>query len=237
MDALTLLERVLLWAPPVWLAVSVHEWAHGRVALYCGDPSARRAGRLSVNPFKHIDPIGSLLVPGVLLLVADFVFGWARPVPVTVTDLNRPRRDLVLVAAAGPLANFVMALVWACALNVGLLLGASQSATGLILVCMGAAGVFVNAVLLALNLLPLPPLDGGRILAGLLPWRFGDRLSRIEPWGFLLIVAAVVAGLAGPLLWPVIATVMALATHWVGAPVEPLMRTLTIMLTGQGTLP
>jgi len=183
------LETAILWVVPVVLAITLHEAAHGYVARMFGDQTAWMLGRVTLNPFKHIDPIGTVLVPGVLfLLKAPFLFGWAKPVPVNFGNLRHPKRDMVWVAGAGPLANFVMALGWALLLRAT---GPSGPWTSNGLYEMADAGVWINLALLALNLLPVPPLDGGRIAVGLLPHRASLLLARAEPYGFFVVLALI----------------------------------------------
>ena len=194
-----------VWVVPVLLAITVHEVAHGWVASLLGDKTAFMLGRLTLNPLKHVDPLGTILIPGLLLLLkTGFIFGYAKPVPVTWQNLRNPKRDMALVAVAGPAANLLMALGWALLLRLGLLLGEQ----GLALTLMGIAGIFINTILMVLNLLPLPPLDGGRVLTGLLPGPWSYRLSRVEPYGFFILIALLVTGLLGLILWPLISVVM-----------------------------
>ncbi len=196
------LETAVLWVVPVVLAITLHEAAHGYVARMFGDQTAWMLGRVTLNPLKHIDPVGTVLVPAVLfLLKSPFLFGWAKPVPVNFGNLRHPKRDMIWVAGAGPAANFVMALGWA------FLLGATGpsgpwSSDGLYQ--MADAGIRINLALLALNLLPIPPLDGGRIAVGLLPNRAAAWLSRAEPYGFFVILALmVIPGALWTILGPV----------------------------------
>jgi len=183
------LETAILWVVPVVLAITLHEAAHGYVARLFGDQTAWMLGRVTLNPFKHIDPIGTVLVPGVLfLLKAPFLFGWAKPVPVNFGNLRHPKRDMIWVAGAGPLANFVMALGWALLLRATAPSGPWAS-NGFYE--MADAGVGINLALLALNLLPVPPLDGGRIAVGLLPLRASMLLARAEPYGFFVVLALI----------------------------------------------
>lgn len=197
MTELSLLQKILVWAPPVLFAITVHEAAHGYAARALGDDTAARLGRLSLNPLRHIDPIGTVLVPGVLLMLGGFLFGWAKPVPVDMRRLHRPRQDMALVAAAGPAANAVMALGW------GLLLkwqAGGSGETALLLSYMAVAGIIINLVLMVLNLLPMPPLDGSRVLAGLLPEPAARVLDRIEPFGLYLILGLMISGVLTTLL-------------------------------------
>jgi len=230
MESLNLMQRVLLWAVPVLFAITVHEVAHGLAACWLGDDTARRMQRLTLNPLRHIDPLGSLLVPAAFLLLGGFVFGWARPVPVDVTRLGHPRRDMLVVAAAGPLANLLMSLLWAGCMQAGLELLAKQPQAGSLLVYTGAAGVFINAAVMMVNLLPIPPLDGGRMLMSLLPETIGRRMARIEPWGLPLLLVLILSGLLARLLWPLMVIGMATATWVAGIPVDVLTAALRALL-------
>jgi len=233
---LNLVQRILLWFVPVIFAVTVHEAAHGLFASMLGDRTARQAGRVTLNPLRHIDPLGSIVVPAVFLMIGGFVFGWAKAVPVNWQNLNRPVRDMIIVAAAGPLANLLMALCWAYCMKTGLWLSGRLPVAGSILVYAGAAGIFINAAVMMLNLLPLPPLDGGRILAGVLPGRLGRWLNRLEPWGIPLLLVMILAGLAGRLIWPMMVIGMAVATHVAGLPVGLLTSALWVLL-GHASVP
>jgi Zn-dependent protease len=199
-EELNAIQKLAVWALPVLFAITVHEVAHGWVALRCGDRTAQMMGRLTLNPIKHIDPIGTLLVPAILLLLGGFMFGWAKPVPVTWENLRRPKRDIGLVAVAGPLSNLIMAMLWALILYFAL--GISRDTTSFIypLVLMAYAGISINVVLMVLNLLPLLPLDGGRVLVSLLPGPIAYQFSRLEPWGFPILIILMVTGVLGTLL-------------------------------------
>jgi Zn-dependent protease len=189
---------------PVLFAIIVHEVAHGWVAKHLGDPTAQRLGRLTLNPIKHIDPIGTILVPALLVLLrTGFVFGWAKPVPVTWENLRRPKRDMALVAVAGPASNLLMAIGWALVARVGDALPADYHWVAEPLVYMGLGGILANILLMSFNLLPLPPLDGGRVAVGLLPGRIAWQFSRIEPYGFIILIALMATGVLGYLIWPV----------------------------------
>ena len=188
MEELNTIQKVAIWALPVIFAITAHEVAHGWVAKRLGDPTAMMLGRLTLNPIKHIDPLGTLVVPGLLLWMGGFVFGWAKPVPVTWENLRNPRRDVAWVALAGPMANLVMALMWAGIMKIGLTLMDTSAWAAMPMAYMGAAGIEINLVLMLLNLIPIPPLDGGRVLGAVLPGPASYRLSRLEPYGFLILL-------------------------------------------------
>lgn len=204
MEDLSLLQRIAVWALPVIFAITVHEVAHGWAARRLGDPTAMMLGRLTLNPIKHIDPIGTLLVPAVMFMVSPFVFGWAKPVPVTWENLKHPKRDMALVAAAGPLANLIMALLWGLLIKITLMFGAQPGEPVQFLIYMGIAGISINIILMVLNLLPIPPLDGGRVLSGLLPGPWAWQLNRIESYGFVLLLLLLVTGVLGQILTPIV---------------------------------
>lgn len=199
---LSLPQLIAVAVLPLIFAITVHEAAHGWVAKRLGDPTAQRLGRLTLNPIKHIDPVGTLLVPGLLLAVGGFIFGWAKPVPVTWENLRNPKRDMAIVAVAGPGANLIMALLWALIAKLGTLLPASLSWAATPLVYMGQFGIVINAVLMVLNLLPVPPLDGGRVAVGLLPNRIGWQLARVEPFGFFVLLALLATGVLSRIIGP-----------------------------------
>ena len=190
MDFNNLIQTILIYALPVLFAITVHEAAHGYAARYFGDNTAAMMGRITLNPAKHIDPIGTILMPLVLYFATSgaFMFGYAKPVPVRFDKLRHPKRDMVWVALAGPAANFIQALLWAL-LFVVLQLSNVQER---FFIEMASAGIMVNLVMWAFNLFPIPPMDGGRILVGLLPWKQAVLVSRIEPWGFFIVMALVI---------------------------------------------
>jgi Zn-dependent protease len=204
MNLQSILETISLAAIPVLFAITLHEVAHGWMARRFGDRTAESLGRLSLNPLKHVDPVGTVLVPGLLLLVGSgFLFGWAKPVPVNTRNLRNPKRDMAWVAAAGPGANFVMAFGWA-------ILGALAAqgwlgggAAGEWLVRMAWFGISFNVLLALFNLLPIPPLDGGRVLVSVLPTRASIALERVERYGFMIVLGVflVVPMLGGPNLF------------------------------------
>ena len=191
MDYTNLIQNVLIYALPVLLAITVHEAAHGYAARHYGDNTAYALGRITLNPLKHIDPIGTILMPLVLIFAGSpFLFGYAKPVPVHFGNLNNPKRDMVWVALAGPASNLAMALIWGIVFY--LLQGAGVNESFFNKMAQG--GILVNAVMFAFNLFPLPPLDGGRILVGLLPYKYAELVSRVEPWGFFIVLGLVIAG-------------------------------------------
>ncbi len=200
MDINSIIQTVSIWAIPVLFAITLHEVAHGWVARYFGDPTAFMMGRLTLNPLKHIDPIGTILVPLVLVVLGGFVFGWARPVPVNFRSLRNPRRDMAIVALAGPMANLAMMIFWALVWKLGLLMFSVSHWIAVPMTLMAQAGIMINLILMLLNLMPIPPLDGGRILSGLVPPRVSDVLDRVEPYGFFILLALLVTGILGTIL-------------------------------------
>lgn len=197
---MNLIQTLAIAALPVVLAITVHEAAHGYVARWFGDPTADRAGRISLNPLRHIDPVGTLLIPGLTLLLGGFWFGWAKPVPVDFRRLGDPKRDMLWVAAAGPGANLLMALGWALLLKSALVL--PDHGYTLAMEEMARIGIGVNVALMVLNLLPLPPLDGGRIVVSLLPDSPAAKFARIEPYGFVILLALIFFHILDLILWP-----------------------------------
>jgi len=197
MDFAHLIQTITVYAIPVLLSITVHEAAHAYAARYFGDNTAYALGRVTLNPFKHVDPMGTILMPLILYVVTSgaFLFGYAKPVPVRFGHLRNPKRDMIWVALAGPGANFIQALLWGAAFYI--LQGLSVSEPFFIEMVQG--GLLVNVVMFVFNLFPLPPLDGGRILVGLLPYRQAVWVSRIEPWGFYVVMALVIAGVVSSL--------------------------------------
>jgi Zn-dependent protease len=184
-------------------------------------------GRLTLNPLKHVDPMGTILVPGLMMLLqSGFIFGWAKPVPITWQNLKHPKRDMALVAAAGPISNLLMGVAWALVIRLGLMLGES----GLALVYMGIAGIFINTLLMVLNLLPLPPLDGGRVMTGLLPGPWAYKFSLIEPYGFFILIALLVSGVLGVILWPLISLVLGLLAAVSGLSPQTFQQLLLVLM-------
>ena len=204
MQELNAIQLLVVWAPPILLAITLHEIAHGWAALRLGDNTAHAQGRLSLNPLRHVDPVGTILVPALLYMLGGVILGWARPVPVNFRQLRQPRRDMALVAAAGPAANLLMALGWAVMMGLAVLTwAAGWQWLGMPLLLMANVGVLVNVVLAILNLLPVPPLDGSRILASLLPPQGALALARLEPYGLLILLLLLISGVLGMILGPV----------------------------------
>ena len=208
-DILGIAITVAVFAVPVIFAITVHEVAHGWTALQFGDPTAQVAGRLTLNPIKHIDPIGTLILPIGLLVMSggQMAFGWAKPVPVAFQNLRNPRRDMILVAAAGPASNLAMAMGWALLLSF-VLSQFPQVPGDYWVVSMCMTGILINVLLAVFNMLPIPPLDGGRVLAGLLPPDMANILHRVEPFGFLIVIVLLVTGnlltILGPVFFPLL---------------------------------
>lgn len=201
MDELTLLQRIVVWILPVVFAITAHEVAHGWVAKKYGDNTASLLGRLTLNPIKHIDLLGTLIIPGLLLLSGTgFIFGWAKPVPVDPRNFKNPRRDMAIVALAGPVSNLLMAFGWALIARLGVTIGAQTEAVSLPLIYTGIAGISINLVLAILNLLPIPPLDGSRILSGILPSYWAWQYNRLERFGFIILVVLLYTNVLGSIL-------------------------------------
>jgi Zn-dependent protease len=204
----SIIQGIAIWALPVILAITLHEAAHGYVARHFGDLTAYAQGRVSLNPMRHIDPMGTIVVPLVLFTLSKltvgtgFLFGWAKPVPVDFGNLRRPKYDMLWVAAAGPGANLFMAFLWALVMKLGLSLPESDLTRPMLL--MGEAGIEINVILMALNLLPLPPLDGGRMALSLLPHRMSHHFARIEPYGFMILLLLLFTGMLSAIIGPFI---------------------------------
>ena len=198
--------KIVISAIPILFAITVHEASHGYAAKYFGDLTAEKMGRISLNPFRHIDLIGTIILPAITLIVGGVLFGWAKPVPVNFANLRNPKKDMLWVAAAGPASNLVMAIAW------GILLGfvkrgldAGEFPTSAYhFIDMAYVGITINVVLMVLNLLPMPPLDGGRIAVSLLPNNLAMQLSRVEQYGFIILIALLFTGVLGKILSPFI---------------------------------
>lgn len=221
MEFTQLIQTVLVYALPVIFAITLHEAAHGWAALKLGDPTASLMGRVTLNPWPHIDPVGTILIPLLLYFSTSgaFLFGYARPVPVRFDRLRHPKRDMVWVALAGPLSNLLQALLWGILFYVLAAAGVQER----FFQEMCKAGMLTNVVMFAFNLFPLPPLDGGRVLVGLLPWRQAMQFSRIEPWGFFIVMALVVTGVISS-IW--MRPLMGLTFDVLGAMLSPLAQWL-----------
>ena len=230
---LSLIQTIAIYALPVVFAITLHEAAHGYVAKRLGDLTAYTAGRVSLNPLRHIDPVGTVVLPLALLALSKLfgsggiLFGWAKPVPVNFANLRHPKRDMLWVAAAGPFSNVLMALLWAVVLKIALAL--PEAYFTLTLALMGAAGIFVNVIFMVLNLLPLPPLDGGRILMSVLPHRMAYNVARVEPYGVILIIALLILGILGMLMWPPIRLSVTLIEIAAGLPSGMVFRLASAM--------
>ncbi|NTV95873.1 MAG: site-2 protease family protein [Thiobacillus sp.] len=231
---LTLIQKIAIFAIPVIFAITLHEAAHGFIAMKFGDKTAWMLGRVTANPIKHIDPFGTIGLPLLLLLLSKlsgggaFLFGWAKPVPVNFSALRHPKRDMIWVAAAGPGANLLMALFWGLMIQAGHMLGGSSLSLPLML--MGGAGIFINAILAALNLLPLPPLDGGRIAVGLLPRGPALALARIEPYGIFILLGLLFTGLISVFTTPLINFFIAVVRTVTGLSASEINSILMILL-------
>lgn len=210
-----IIQGIAIFALPVILAITLHEAAHGYVAKQFGDLTAYAQGRVTLNPLRHIDPMGTIIVPLLLLAVSSpYLFGWAKPVPVNFGNLRHPKRDMLWVSAAGPGANLLMAFLWALVFKLGLAIPESNFSEPMLL--MGQAGILVNVILLVLNLLPLPPLDGGRIAVSLLPQRIAYRFAQIEPYGFFILLVLLFTGVLGAVIGPFILITIRLVAWLVG---------------------
>ncbi|WP_295624368.1 site-2 protease family protein [uncultured Nitrosomonas sp.] len=203
-----IIRGIAIYALPVIFAITLHEAAHGYIAKHFGDFTAYNEGRISLNPVRHIDLVGTILVPLSLFILskltigAGFLFGWAKPVPVNFSNLRQPKRNMLWVAAAGPGANLLMAFFWALMIKLAIISPESSFAKPLAL--MGIAGIEINVILMVLNLLPLPPLDGGRMAVSLLPHQLAYQFSRIEPYGFMILLVLLFSGALGAVIGPVI---------------------------------
>ncbi len=209
MDISALVQTIAISALPVIFAITLHEAAHGYAARHFGDNTAWAAGRISLNPLRHIDPFGTVLLPLLLFVVnSPFIFGWAKPVPVNFGRLRNPKRDMLWVAAAGPAVNLLMALGWAVLLKLAIVMPFNAYTRPLAM--MSEMGIGINVMLMVLNLLPLPPLDGGRIAVSLMPFSMAVRFSQLERWGIPILLLLSFTGMLGSVLWPFVAMVKSL---------------------------
>ena len=198
-----LILKILIYAIPIILAVSLHEAAHGWIAYLLGDPTAKQLGRLTANPIKHIDPIGTILVPAIMVFLIGIPFGWAKPVPVEVRNFANPMKDMALVALAGPLSNLLMAIFWTLVLVFSLRV-MPQGTFASLLEVMAEVGVVINLILMTLNLLPVPPLDGGRIVTGVLPFNMAVIFVKFEMIGMWIVIFLLASGFLGKILMPMV---------------------------------
>jgi Zn-dependent protease len=198
---LTIVQKIAVYALPVLFAITVHEAAHGYVAKHFGDLTAEKQGRITLNPLKHIDPIGTILLPILTMMLGGILFGWAKPVPVNFANLRNPKKDMLWVAAAGPISNFCMAIFWAMMFSLS---NYMPNAAVNFLAIMSMAGISINIVLMVLNLLPMPPLDGGRIAVSLLPMPWAIKLARLERYGFPILIVLMFTGALGYVIYPII---------------------------------
>jgi Zn-dependent protease len=211
MDLASFLTTISIAAIPIVFAITIHEVAHGWVARYFGDRTAEAQGRLSLNPIRHIDPIGTIVVPALMLWVGGFLFGWAKPVPVNPGYMRNPRGNMVWVSAAGPTVNLVMAIAWAAIML--LAISFDLGTTGEWIFQMARIGIYINVLLAVFNMLPIPPLDGGQVLTNLLPaGPLSNALERIAPFGLFIVLALIFTGLLTPLIGPPIGAIMGLIT-------------------------
>ncbi|MCK5001955.1 MAG: site-2 protease family protein [Gammaproteobacteria bacterium] len=204
MISTSILYTIAVWAVPVLLAITLHEAAHGWMANKLGDPTAKVLGRISLNPIRHIDPIGTIVLPLALLMLGGFVIGWAKPVPVDMRYFKQPILDMAVVALAGPASNFLMACGWAAVALIGKLMFEPGDGFALFIMKVGDAGILINLILMVLNLLPVPPLDGGRVIAGVMPPQMAVSFMRIEPYGLWIVILLLVSGILGKILWPMV---------------------------------
>ena len=194
MNHLSTIQQLAILVLPILFAITLHEVAHGWVAAKLGDKTAQMMGRLTINPIKHIDPIGTIAVPALLFFISGFMFGWAKPVPISWQNLNNPKRDMAYVALAGPGANLIMALFWGLIAKLSSLFIAVSSTAGLALLYMGIAGIFINIALMVLNLIPIPPLDGSRVVSSLISDQWSYYYNQLEPYGFFILLALIFTG-------------------------------------------
>ena len=204
MNPIALIQQILIFAIPILFAITVHEVAHGWVASKFGDQTAKLMGRLTLNPIKHIDPMGTIVVPIICLMLGGFIFGWAKPVPVDWRNLRNPKKDMAWVASAGPGANLLMVILWALLSRLILFLGAPATGPLYALSQMCNAGILINTFLMILNLFPIPPLDGSRVLTSLLPPTLAYKYNQLERYGLVIILLLLVTGILWKILTPII---------------------------------
>jgi Zn-dependent protease len=215
-------QQIAVSILPILFAITLHEVAHGWVASLYGDQTARLSGRLTLNPIKHIDLVGTIIVPLLMFVFTHFIFGWAKPVPVDARNMRNPRWNMIVVSLAGPLSNIVMGLIWALIAKLGLALLVSAPWLGQPLFWMGVMGININAVFAVLNLLPIPPLDGGRVLMNLLPPRMGWKLQHYEQYLFIILVLLMVTGILSKIILPPIVLLIQSITDLFGLSSYPI---------------
>lgn len=206
----SLIQKLILWAIPVIFAITLHEVAHGLVATLKGDCTAKMLGRLTVNPIKHIDLIGTVIVPIALFMVGGFIFGWAKPIPVNPRNFKNPKKDMALVAIAGPIANLIMAIFWTVVLKVAVGYIPNDAYPSEAIAYMAQIGIMVNLILAILNLIPLPPLDGSRVVSALLPGHLEYYYNKIEPYGFIILLLLLITGILGHIMMPIYLWILSL---------------------------
>ena len=204
MSELPVLYQIIIWAIPVLFAVTLHEVGHGWAAKQLGDMTAANMGRLSLNPLKHIDPIGTIVIPLVTFFLSGFIFGWAKPVPVNWNQLRNTKRDIALVALAGPAANLIMIVFWLMLMKLIITLADQNNMLAHVMLFMASAGIAINSLLMILNLFPLPPLDGSRVVFSLLPTQLAYRYSKIEPYGMIILVILLASVILFKILGPIL---------------------------------
>lgn len=204
MSEFSTVYQILIWSIPVLFAITLHEVGHGWVAMLLGDPTAKDQGRLSLNPLKHIDPMGTVIVPLIMFFASGYIFGWAKPVPVDWNRLKNTKRDIALVALAGPFANLLMIIFWLIIAKLFIAAAEGGNTTAHILTLMALAGIVINSLLMILNLFPLPPLDGSRVVFSLLPEPIASRYAKLEPYGLIILVVLLASGVLFKIIGPII---------------------------------
>ena len=204
MSEFNFVQKLIIYAVPVLFAITVHEVAHGWIASKLGDQTAKMMGRLTLNPVKHIDPIGTIVVPVMMLIVSPFILGWAKPVPVDWRNLKRPKQDMAWVAIAGPGANLLMMIFWAVLAKLIIVSGLGNYHYSIPVITMAMVGIGINIVLMVLNLIPIPPLDGSRVLSALLPPKAAYQYNRLEPYGLIIVLLLLFSGVLGKFFFPVV---------------------------------